>query len=122
MADIPDIHRTLPGLSPTQRSFVEAAEAMGATAPAGARSLAELPRLSTRELDDLVELGVVREAADWRYYVFRSRRGAPAGPPPLPALPPYPVPWNRGRYLRWLLVWVIILLIPVLFLQLTAGR
>jgi hypothetical protein len=36
MADIADIDPAGPGLSPSQRAFVEAAEAIGATAPAGA--------------------------------------------------------------------------------------
>jgi hypothetical protein len=121
MADIADIHPAGPGLSPSQRAFVEAAEAVGATAPAGARSLAELPRLSTRELDDLVESGLVREAADWRYYVFRSRHRVAAGPPAVPP-PPAVVPWGGGRYVRTLIFWLLVLLIPVIFLQLSAGR
>jgi hypothetical protein len=116
-------------VSAAQQAFVDAAEALGATAPAGARALAELPRLSARELDELVERGLVREAADWRYYVFRPR-GAPADAPvlaPPPAAPPAawpPARWApRGRH--WattLLFWLLVLLIPVLFLQLGVGR
>ena len=99
-------------LSAAQRAFVEAAEALGATAPAGARPLPELPRLSARELDELVELGLVREASDWRYYVFRSRR---AGAARLPA-----PSWTRARVLRTFIFWLILILIPILLIRLTA--
>jgi len=116
---------TLPStLSSAQRAFVDAAETLGATAPAAARALTELPRLSAGELDDLVELGLVREATDWRYYVFRSRRrdGVTSH-----ALGPAAVgmrqsaPWTR-RFLFTLLFWVLIILIPIVFLQLSARR
>ena len=107
------------GMTPTQRAFVEAAEALGATEPADARPLTELPRLSSRELDDLVDLGVVREASDWRYYVFRPRRGDAVGVVQ-PTAPPRPVRWGRRRYLVAFLFWLVVVLVPVLLLQLTA--
>ena len=126
MSDPADIDRTLPAplpsLSPAQLAFVEAAEALGATAPGAARPLPELPRLSSAELDKLVESGLIREAADWRYYVFRSRRKV-AWPVTEPgfvegrgrAL------WPRGRYWRLVVFWLVLLLIPVLLMQLI-GR
>ncbi len=124
MVDRSDSHPLVPStplsISEAQRAFVEAAEALGATAPAGARPLPELPRLSGRELDELVELGLVREAADWRYYVFRSRRPVAATslqPPPSTA-----APWTRGRVLRTFLFWLILILIPILLVRLTASR
>ena len=121
MVDEPDGYHVLPStphsLSVAQRAFVEAAEAVGATAPVGARLLTELPRLSGRELDELVELGLVREAADWRYYVFRSRRGIAA----LPPMPPRR-PWTRSRYLKTFIFWLILILIPFLLLRLNAPR
>ncbi len=100
-------------LTVAQRAFVEAAEALGATAPAGARPLPELPRLSGRELDELVELGLVREAADSRYYVFHSRRVVTA---------PLPPPRTRGRFMRTFLFWLILILIPILLIRLTGPR
>jgi hypothetical protein len=110
-------------LSAAQRTFVEGAEALGATAPADARPLPELPRLSRRELDELLELGLVREATDWRYYVFRSR-GAVAAPLPPPESSPSSTPptWTRGRYVRTFLFWLILILIPILLFQLTDPR
>jgi hypothetical protein len=105
-------------LSEAQRAFVHAAESVGATAPAAARPLTDLPRLSARELDELVERGLVREAANWSYYVFRARHGdLTASIPPAPPLAHGP--WTRARYLRTLAFWVIVILIPVLFLQLS---
>ena len=103
-------------LSAAQRAFVQAAEALGATAPANARPLPELPRLSGRELDELVEIGLVREAADWRYYVFRSQ---PVVTAPFSS---QAAPWTRGRYLRTFLFWLIVILIPILLVRLTSPR
>lgn len=104
-------------LSEAQRAFVHAAESMGATAPAAARPLTDLPRLSARELDELVERGLVREAASWSYYVFRSRHGDLTAS--IPAAPLARAPWTRERYLRALVFWIVVILIPVLFLQLS---
>lgn len=109
----PALPATPHSLSAAQRAFVEAAEALGAIAPASARPLPELPRLSGRELDELVELGLVREAADWRYYVFRSQRVVTE--PPTAA-------WTRGRLVRTFIFWLIVILIPILLVRLTDPR
>lgn len=121
------VDRMLPrasqALSPAQHTFVEAAEALGATAPGTARPLPELPRLRSAELDDLVERGLVREAADRCYYVFRSRRdvawesertasGESSGLER----------WTHGRVWRMLIFWLLVILIPILLLQLTARH
>ena len=121
MADQADDFRvkpwTPPSLSAAQRAFVEGAEALGAISPAAARPLPELPRLSGRELDELVDLGLVREAADWRFYVFRSPRVVTATLPPSRA-----AAWTRGRVLRTFLFWLILLLVPILLVRLTTPR
>ena len=118
MTDLRNPHAPVPALSAAQRSFVEAAEARGATAPRTACLLSDLPRLATSELDDLVDRGLVREAADWRYYVFRPRR-ALASVPPVADLPPSVVAQQtRARIVRTVIFWLVALLIPVLFLQL----
>lgn len=105
-------------LSEAQRVFVAAAEQRGATEPARAVALRDLPRLSGRELDALVEAGLVREAADWRYYVYRGRAGAPASLSATGAL--RPARWSWRRYLPILLFWLVVLLIPVLLIRLSA--
>lgn len=114
----------LPMLTDTQQAFITAAHALGATSPAYARPLPELPRLSSAELNELVDVGIVREAADWRYYVFRSARQAvplldtQEAPPRMP----FPARWTPGRVVRLLIFWLLILLIPVVLIQLTSGR
>lgn len=113
----------LPPLSEAQRAFVDSAEALGATAPAAARPLTELPRLSTAELDALVESGLVREASDWRYYVFRSHRAAPTWHAAGRTATGYRRgPWAAGRYWQTFLFWLLVILIPILLLQLAAPR
>src|SRR5262245_10712396 len=101
----------LPSLSPAQRAFVDAAQAHGATAPDAALPLAELPRLSSAELAELVEAGLVREATNRRYYLFWSRRALvePAVRPASANLPR----WIR-RYWQTFLFWMLLILIPIL--------
>ena len=101
-------------MSDAQRAFVDAAESLGATSPAQAQPLTELPRLSGRELDDLVDLGLVREAADWRYYVFRPRRPIPGT---LAAMPQRGLSTGPGRWTKLIVFWLVAILIPLLFLQ-----
>lgn len=115
MADLPQ------KMTAAQRAFVDSAESLGAVRPDDARSLAELPRISNRELEALLASGLVREAAAGRYYVFRARRpviveesqaggwGAPA---------PW---WRTGRFVRTLLFWILLILLPLLLLQLMGG-
>ena len=111
-------------LTDAQRAFVQTAESLGATAPGGALRLTELPRLSARELDALVEAGLVREAADWTYYVFQSRRPPAASSAVRYAYgaPPAVGRTFGRRAVRSLVFWIIVILIPVLFLQLTNRR
>src|ERR1051325_1480719 len=105
-------------LSEAQRMFVAAAEQRGATDPARAVALTDLPRLPGRELDALVDAGLVREAADWRYYVYRGRAGDPAPLAVTDSLPP--TPWRWNRLVRVLLFWILLLLIPILLIRLTS--
>jgi hypothetical protein len=107
-------------LSEAQRALVLAAEALGATAPARARELAELPRLAARDLDDLVDRGLVREAAEGRFYVYRPRRASVPGSP-LSATPAGPARWSRERVLKVLVFWLLFILIPVVFVWLTSS-
>lgn len=102
-------------LTAAQRGFIEGAEALGATSPANARPLPDLPVLPRGELDDLIELGIVREAAEGRYYVYRSRRSM------LTMLSLPDAPTTLVRVVKTLLFWLIMVLIPIVLLQLT-GR
>jgi hypothetical protein len=106
----------LQGLSDTQRQFVAAAEAKGATSPANARTSGELPRISARELTDLLDIGIVREAAAGSFYVYERARPAP-GLEPTPA---GPKPGIR-RIVVMIVFWLIVVLLPLLFLRLSMG-
>jgi hypothetical protein len=114
-------------ISEAQRAFIAAADALGATEAAHARRLQELPRLSNRELDALVDVGVVREAAESRYYVFRPRRTAVV----LPAAAGSGAPesfrtlrpaWPVKRFFPTLIFWLLVVLIPIILLRLTVLR
>jgi hypothetical protein len=97
---------------------------IGATSAAHARPLAELPPEIAARLDELVDRGLVREGAPGTYYLFVSTRAPDARMPdgrtprPLPAAP-RPA-WQRAGLV--FLFWVLIILAPIVYLQLTARR
>ena len=116
------------GLTADQQEFLEAATALGATSAGGARPLTEWPRLSTRELDELVDRGLVREAsAVWTYYVY-TPKGTRAELAPTPEAVQFssgrfdPAQFSRGRLAKTLWFWILVILIPIAFLQYTGGR
>lgn len=76
MPSLPD------SLSVSQRTFLEAADALGA----------------------------------WRYCVYRARN-LPAAP-----LTPAKTAWTPGRFLKTVLFWLIVLLIPIALIQLSGRR
>ena len=98
-------------LSDAKRQFINGAEALGATSPSHARRGAELPRISARELGELLDTGIVREGPPGSYYIYgRSKLVAPLEP----LLRKSP---DRSRKLVLALVfWFIVIAIPVLFL------
>ena len=61
-----------PPTTPLQDAFMRRAEALGATAPSSALALADLPRLSAAELDDLIRRGLTVQTDRWHYYVRRT--------------------------------------------------
>ncbi|HEY0996745.1 MAG TPA: hypothetical protein VGD77_12195 [Gemmatimonadaceae bacterium] len=116
MTDLPQV------MTAAQRAFVDSAEALGAVRPDDARSLAELPRISNRELGALVEAGLVREAAAGRYYVFRTRRPVMVEESQAGGWRASARAWRTGRFVRTLLFWILLILVPILLLQLMEGR
>ena len=110
--------RYLETLSDTQRQFVSAAEAKGATSPATAVTSGGLPRISARELTDLLDTGLVREAVPGSFYVYERAR-------PMPGLEPTPASAspNIGRIVKIVIFWLIVVALPLIFLRLSAdGR
>lgn len=102
-------------MSAAQRTFLEAADALGATSPAHAQPLSAWPRLSARELDELVARGLVREADAGVYYAYTPRW--PSREPSQPGgrvagrLPVWNAPWFRA-----VVFWLVLVLIPVVLL------
>jgi hypothetical protein len=106
-------------MSETQRQFITAAESLGALSPAAARTSVELPRLSARELTELLDSGIVREAAQGAFYVYPRAR------PPQPLQPtPSRSAATPSRRVKAIIFWLIVLALPLLFLLLrsTGGR
>ena len=106
--------RYLPTMSDTQRAFVAAAEAKGASSPATARATAELPRISARELTDLLDTGIIREAVPGSFYVYARAR-------PMPGVEPTPASPRSRRIVLAVIFWLIVIALPILFLRLSKG-
>jgi hypothetical protein len=116
-----DIMREEPpavAITTQQRAFLDEVVRAGATSPAGARPLTDFPRLSARELDALVDRGLLREAGDWKYYAFAQRHDALVPATEVVATD-VPKSFTAARVVRMLVFWLIVLLIPVLLIQLT---
>ena len=110
----------------TDRALEEAAVAAlrraGAVSPETAVRLREAGVEPSEALGVLIVRGVVREARPGTYYVFAG--GEPLVPPPERPAPTGTV-WTPARKRRWLLVllvWLVLLLLPVLFLQVAGSR
>ena len=100
----------LQALSETQQRFIAGAESMGATSPSEARAEAELPRISARELQELLDTGIVREGGNGSYYVYLRAR-------PAPQLEPTPAGSGAYRALRVAPFLIIIVAVPIIFLR-----
>jgi hypothetical protein len=89
-------------------------QAIGATSPRKACRTSGLPLEVRGRLTELVDRGVIREGAPGSYYLY-----VPASAVSNP---------NRRQPLRWrrliltLILWLILLLVPVLFIQLRGPR
>jgi hypothetical protein len=99
-----------------QHRFIEAAVTLGATSPAGARPESELPRLSARQLQHLLDQGIVREAAPGTFYVYRQ--GGKTAPQPTVAAAVSAEPTLSRRALM-IAFWLIVVLIPLVYLRLS---
>jgi hypothetical protein len=102
-------------VSPTQRRFLDAAESLGALSPAAARPLPDWPRLSARELGELIERGLIREASDSLFYAYAPRQDF-QDPTRLGGSPRASRPLWSGRAFQTLMFWLVALLIPAVFL------
>jgi hypothetical protein len=71
--------------------------------PATAKTLTDFPLVDTGVFNRLVRRGTIREAAPGTFYVYR----------------PEPEPLDRSRFVKTLVFWLIILLIPIVLIQFT---
>ncbi len=107
-------------LSAAQSAFLAAADNRGATSPAHARPLADWPRLSGRELDALIDRGLVREAGERTYYAYAPRRDhvdiSRADDFDQTGVPRW------ARRVKTIAFWLVLILIPIVLLLLTRTR
>ena len=96
-----------------QGHFVETAISLGATTSATARSGSELPRLSARKLQELLDQGIVREAAPGTFYIYRRVADPDCG---VAAPSARPVLTGQKRSLAFAF-WFLVLLIPLMYLR-----
>lgn len=107
-------------LTDSQRTFVTAAEALGATSPAASRTSGELPRISARELGQLLDTGIVRESAQGSFYIYDRARpdSTLESNPALASTSSARDPRARRRLIVKMVIVMILLLLPILFLRL----
>jgi hypothetical protein len=78
----------------------------GAVSPATAKPLTALPPLSEAQFQWALERGVVREGAPGTFYLFESTSSGR----------------SKGAWIRTILFWLLIALIPVLLIQFSGSR
>jgi hypothetical protein len=109
-----------PRWSDQQREFLAALDSAGASRPDQARSLNKLPPLASRELNALVDAGIVREAASSQYYLYhRQELIENAAPKALTG--EWKGPQFRGapgsRMTKTILFWFVVMIIPIIMIQ-----
>lgn len=88
------------------RRVSEAMREAGAVSPTTARRAVDLPEVVRSGLDRYLDAGVVREGAPGTFYLSESEA----------------LPWTRGRILKAVSFWFLILIIPFIILQLSSSR
>lgn len=117
-----------PRWSEAQRQFLAALDAAGANKAEHAVPIDRAAPLSARELQPLVDAGVVREASANGYYIYpRQAVTNDAGPaqqrvPLLRSQVRFQAQFNGWRLARTIIFWLIIILIPVVIMQLLPKR
>lgn len=112
-----------PQWTDSQRAFLSALDSARASSPDYAMAHDKLPTLPVRELQALVDLGVVREASANSYYIYHRQ----VLTPPMVAekstvfYTATPRRLAGGRLTKSLVFWFIIILIPIILIELM-GR
>ena len=92
-------------LESDRRRVVDAMRDVGATSPATARKVSELPDVVRERLESFVTLGVIREGAPGTFYLF---------------VPSSPSAWTAHRVRVAVLFWLLVISVPVLLLWLSS--
>jgi len=92
--------------------FVDSMRRLGATSPATACPDRDLPRLTRERFRDLLDRGILREGAPGTFYLYEHAITATAATPRTGAVP------TRTLLMR-VLFWLLVILIPVIFIQLS---
>jgi hypothetical protein len=104
-----------PRWSTAQQEFLRSLVAEGATKPEHAIPIDRASRLPARELQLLIDSGVVREAATNGYYVYL--RQTARAPNPAEELSGQVVN-TRASTMKTIVFWIIVILIPIVLLNL----
>lgn len=95
-------------------AVITAMQAMGATSPRRACRTSDLPLEVRGRLTELLDRGIVREGAPGSYYLYVSAPGVSR------ASQRQPFRWRR--LILTLLLWLVLILLPVIFIQLRGAR
>jgi hypothetical protein len=95
--------------------FVESMRRLGATSPATACADRDLPRLTRERFRELLDHGILREAAPGTFYLYERAITATVAMP-------MPRAVSSRRLLVRVLFWLLVILVPVLFIQLSQRR
>jgi hypothetical protein len=123
-----------PRWSDAQRQFLAALDAAGANKAEHAVPIDRAAPLSARELQPLVDSGVVREASANGYYIYPRQviaNDAGSAPPKVglrtsiynvAATTHGQIPFTGARFVKVIVFWIIIILIPIVILQVLGNR
>jgi hypothetical protein len=104
-----------PRWSTAQQEFLRSLVAAGATKPEHAIPIDRASRLPARELQLLIDSGVVREAATNGYYLYLRQTAGAASP--AEELSAQVVDKTASR-MKEIVFWIILILIPIVLLNL----
>lgn len=99
-----------PAASDADADFVDSMRQRGATSPASAVRVRDLPSLSRERFRDLLDRGVLREGAPDTYYLYEHAVLTST-------TTPRPRAFSVRVLLMTVLFWLVVILIPVIIIQ-----
>jgi hypothetical protein len=111
-------------LNKRQIDFVRTLREAGAVSRETAFKIDKTASIDLKEIDELVDLEVISRVAPYQYYVRAESRAAKL----LAAMDDAPVrtsvssPATRSRFIKTMIFWIIVFLIPILLFRLFRAR